>query len=219
MPAKPRQLAPNLTKRLLAYGAVAGTVAAGASHAAAEVVYTPVHKFIDADYSLDLNNDGIGDFNISTSYLSGFNQLLVAPLITFNKVVVVGKGCILHQTGAAPLPPGAIIGREKSLRAKSACMASLFSWYSDGPWVMQNDRYLGVEFVIDGKSHYGWARFNVGALASAVITGYAYETVPNKAIRAGDEGSASDTSNSGPTLGELALGVRAQYSGKNGDKE
>jgi hypothetical protein len=213
---EPQNLTPQLTKRLLAY-AVAGTAAfIGCKGAAAEVVYTPIHKYIYLDYSLDLNNDGIGDFYITTSYLSGFNQLLVFP-IAFNKVAVVGKGCLLEHTGAAPLPLGATIGPDKFLRGKTACMASLFSWYSDGPWIMQQDRYLGVEFVIHGKDHYGWARFDVSELASATITGYAYETIPNKPIIAGDEGNSAQTSAPSGTLGELALGVSAKSSAKGKD--
>jgi hypothetical protein len=214
MPDQPQNLAPRLTKRLLAYAAVVGAAAfIGCKGAAAEVVYTPIHKEIYLDYSLDLNGDGIGDFQITTSYLSGFNQLLVSPAIAFNKVAVVGKGCILHHTGAAPLPSGAIIGPDKFWGPKSACMASLFSWYSDGPWVMQTRRYLGFEFVIDGKSHYGWARFDVRELASAAITGYAYETIPGKPIVAGDqgndEGNTSETSVKPATLGALAAGAPA----------
>ena len=57
---------------------------------------------------------------------------------------------------------------------------------SVGPWNNVKNRYLGLKFQIKGKIHYGWARLNVtgsglGTIV-ATMTGYAYETIPNKAI-------------------------------------
>jgi len=45
-----------------------------------------------------------------------------------------------------------------------------------------------VRFAIKGKVHYGWAR--IGHISpnkpvKALLTGYAYETIPNKPIIAG----------------------------------
>jgi hypothetical protein len=96
-------------------------------------------------------------------------------------------------------------------------------------------RYLGLKFEVDGKTHYGWARLTVqlpgNYLINATLTGYAYETVPDKGILAGQTAGGadaaavssnspdSDTSNSSasvanpsdtprPTsLGTLALGA------------
>ena len=60
----------------------------------------------------------------------------------------------------------------------------------EGPWGGNpKNRYLGVRFRIDGQIHYGWVRLTVltqpTGTWSATITAYAYETVPNKAIKAG----------------------------------
>jgi hypothetical protein len=52
-----------------------------------------------------------------------------------------------------------------------------------------------VKFVVNGKVHYGWVR--VKRVASryagfpAVITGYAYETIPNKPINTGERKGAT----------------------------
>ena len=60
---------------------------------------------------------------------------------------------------------------------------------SSGAWVGTGDgvqhKFLGLKFKIEGKIHFGWARFNVtvpaqGATIQATLTGYAYETIPNK---------------------------------------
>jgi hypothetical protein len=65
-----------------------------------------------------------------------------------------------------------------------------------GPWVGKGNgvanRYLGLKFVIHGKVHYGWARLSVTLGhhwqyddVSGTLTGYAYETLPNKPIITG----------------------------------
>jgi len=77
--------------------------------------------------------------------------------------------------------------------------------------------------MIDGEVHYGWARLNAGLLQNqfgiqAVLTGYAYETVPNKPIIAGatrDTDAVPETPDAAltvptpapATLGALALGA------------
>jgi hypothetical protein len=207
----PKALSQQLSKRLLAYATVASASAAAfASQAHAEVVYTPTHKYIDQDYCVDLNHDGINDFHIHSYYLSGYAFLQVLPLIPINKIAAVHKGC-LSGYGAAPLPKGDLIGPGMTFAANATCMAEkALSSQSIGPWLGAQERYLGFEFFIDGQKHYGWARMSVDFPfafdTTGRILGYAYETIPGKPIIAGDEGnSASVTKNSG-TLGSLALG-------------
>jgi hypothetical protein len=80
------------------------------------------------------------------------------------------------------------------------------------------NRYLGVKFLIKGKIHYGWIRLTVITQPlgmTATITGYAYETVANKAITAGSGTTAAAESEVGSpaaksaarSLGMLAAGV------------
>jgi hypothetical protein len=85
--------------------------------------------------------------------------------------------------------------------------------------------------LINGETHFGWARLNVtaaaGANIKATLTGYAYETVPDKPIYtlgfvitenrnpmppAVQNASLHRDSNP-PTLGFLALGASAKPSG------
>jgi hypothetical protein len=77
---------------------------------------------------------------------------------------------------------------------------------------------LGFAFSVNGETHFGWARFNVTMTAThtihALLTGYAYETVPNKALVTGDEGNSTETSTSSPTLGVLAAGAPGLAVGK-----
>ncbi len=82
------------------------------------------------------------------------------------------------------------------------------------------NKYLGVSFSLNGKTHYGWIRLIVrtnsnlnGPRLTATITEYAYESVANKAIKAGSTTSTAEVpaENSqkhvGPSLGALAAGA------------
>jgi hypothetical protein len=87
-------------------------------------------------------------------------------------------------------------------------IATLTTRTVQGLWDNVSDRYLGVRFNIQGKTHFGWARLTVhdkGHNITAVLTGYAYETVPNKAIIAGRT-KGPDVVIEPATLGKLALG-------------
>jgi hypothetical protein len=80
-------------------------------------------------------------------------------------------------------------------------------------WLVKvKNRYLGVMFKIKGKIHYGWARLSVQVqfplTITATLTGYAYETIPNKAIIAGKTKGPEDTAEQTATRGRLALGRR-----------
>ena len=85
----------------------------------------------------------------------------------------------------------------------------MYSGYfgANGPWVGLENHYLGLAFVIDGKTHFGWARLSVNGYYCPCIGGYAYETEPGKAIIAGDEGSSANAEIVPGSLGALALGA------------
>jgi hypothetical protein len=216
MTNEPQNLAPRLNKRLLAYAALATAgAAASVSRADAEIVYTPAHKYVDQDFFIDLNHDGINDFHIHSYYLSGYAYLQVLPVIHFNKIVAVNLGC-LSGYGAAPLREGAVIGSGQAFAANGTCMAEkALTSASMGPWIGAQDRYLGFEFYIEGQKHFGWARMAVDQFGfdhTGRVLGYAYETIPNKPIIAGDEGSQTKTSAQPATLGALAAGAPALHS-------
>jgi hypothetical protein len=85
-------------------------------------------------------------------------------------------------------------------------------FHYEGSWLGLNKakRYLGLKIQVRGRTHYGWARFTVvntkRALVAASLTGYAYETIPNKPIIAGKTKATDDGVDQPATLGRLALG-------------
>jgi hypothetical protein len=212
---EPRPLSKSLAKQLLTYATIAGAGAAAcASHAQAEIVYTPVRTNLDFIYPFDLNHDGIPDFQVGSFYLSGSATLSIIPLVKGNKIAGTQRNrCFDFGTDAAALPEGATIGPARSFQSRATCMAAGYSGLHGGPWFDARDRYLGFAFLIHGKIHYGWARLSVKSAFAypgmARILGYAYETVPGKAIIAGDEGNTAESSVKPATLGALALGAPA----------
>jgi hypothetical protein len=82
--------------------------------------------------------------------------------------------------------------------------------YSYGQWWSTKGRYIGFQFGIKGEVHYGWARLNVGLGKdgiSALITGYAYETIPGKPIITGKTKGPEVITFEPATLGRLAQGA------------
>jgi hypothetical protein len=223
---KPKTLSHPMSKRLLAYATAAGAVVTGSASAArAEVVYTPVHSRVNQDFPIDLNHDGINDFHVTSYDYSGSGELAVYPLGQGNRIISTPQICALEPGGAAALHQGGVIGPDRSFSAQANCMAygfrSSITVY-DGAWAYAKNRYLGFAFVIAGKQHFGWARLSIGQFyfqELGVITGYAYETIPNKPIVAGDEGSSNDASTQPATLGALAAGAPALNSSSKGESK
>jgi hypothetical protein len=81
-----------------------------------------------------------------------------------------------------------------------------------GQWLYTQHRYLGLQFVISGKVHYGWARVEVTLSQEgigATLTGYAYETIPNKPIITGKIKGPDVITLEPASLGHLAQGASA----------
>ena len=205
----------------------------GASQA--KVVYTETNQVTHAGFPLyiDLNHDGIKDFLLRTIFYRGTSGLEVglaasgyrnASNVVAGRHVSSGGGYFF--SAASALPAGARIGPKGNFSVRFPFMAvELFakgdgSEYSDqGPWVGKgegvSDRYLGLKFVVDGEVHYGWARLSVTLGhhrqfddVSGTLTGYAYETVPDKPILAGQTTGPDVIAVQPETLGGLALGKK-----------
>ncbi len=201
---------PEILKRNINFYSTAATAAgvsmlALARPAAGEVVITkktipiPVSDYFEGQIPvlLDLNNDGVTDlsFILSTFAYHSFNAVLEA-VPAQGAGVIGGIGSRGRFYGSALLR-GAKIGpsaqfssnvadleRSQGFDASSRSSRHVYGkWDSNSP-----DRYLGVKFLINGKTHYGWVRLTVDPNTkpiTATITAYAYETVPNKKIPAG----------------------------------
>ena len=236
--AKPISLRDSLHQHLHMYALSAS--AAGVSLLAlaqpgeAEIIYTPAQVTLTPGqhYALDLNNDGITDFTLK-------NHTYVTTSGWWGYIVLrhpAGNEVAAHRVRygfpwAYAFRSGAHITKQaRHFVPGQASMAKwAVGWWGStkgGSWISAgngvSNRYLGLKFKIDGQVHYGWARLSMGLSPWTVtLTGYAYETIPNKTIFAGQEqGNDESGGQSGPTaltqpdqapatLGALAQGAAA----------
>ena len=189
--------------------------------------------------SIDLNKDGLADFQFS---ITGYRTTRSSHLHTKETVKPLTHGGLVGGPWnghpgpyASALLRGAKIGSsahfvggkvviQRNSEYDSGAGISYGNWPftyggSDGTEV----RFLGVKFQIKGQTHYGWIRLAVGVGRKAVpgaVLGYAYETIANKRISAGNTSTSSNNARSNdaqsveemkkpghPSLGMLALGA------------
>ncbi len=223
----------QLSTYALAASAAGVSILALSGAVDAKVVYTSTHQVTRAHVPLyiDLNHDGINDFLLRTTYYVGSSYYKAGLSASGNhnasNAVAARRSSRSGYffSAASALPAGARIGPGLKFSMRHPVMAEeLFprgvatSQYSDrGRWISKgkgvSSRYLGLKFVINGEVHYGWARLSVTVAhhrqyddVVATLTGYAYETVANKPITAGQTSGADVITVHPGSLGSLALG-------------
>jgi hypothetical protein len=246
----------NLSAYAIAAGSAGVALLACAQSADAKVVITKVNIPVPVDrvpVQFDINGGGQMDFALSAYALGGctstsarakppiarpplgcggFNdELRVLPAQAANEVwqagtswgyncaAALGRGARIDRLRA--FAPGLMVmyGNVGSSEGHQVCL-----WKGSTP----AKPYLGVKFLDkEGQLHYGWVRVTNNFI-SATITGYAYETIPNKPILAGaiseEDEAALMPSNpaaqiSQPaTLGHLALGATGLAAWRRGEE-
>ena len=216
-------LSESVHQRINAYAIAAGAAGVGvltlAQPVEAKIVYTPTHHVVGKNgrYKLDLNHDKIADFILVNTHGCNTDYCVDAlSAIPAGGNGVEGVRGFLSIPYASALNHGAQIGPKAHFSGR--LMASSQSGQGSlGRWLNVTNGYLGLKFTVKGKIHYGWARLTVqvlgGAFIKTTLTGYAYETIPNKAIIAGqtkgtDEDSA-EQANASPTREPVTLGLLA----------
>ena len=226
---KPSTLSDSLHQRLNSYALAAS--AAGVSFLAlaqpcdAKIVYTKVNCLLGGGAgntcTIDLTQNGVSEFQVSYSKRKGVSSLRVHrynPASGADRIVPApGTYTACNPFSAAALRQGENIGR-RFFPCRSPSTNLMFKHgdtsdgrsVSGGQWKDVRDRYLGLQFSIGSGIHYGWARLRVGLKASgeieAVLTGYAYETIPNKPIIAGKTKGPEVITIEPASLGTLAAG-------------
>jgi hypothetical protein len=226
----------------LAAGAAGVAMLALAQPGAAKIVYTPAHQKLplNKDFFLDLNHDRANHFRFHITLSGEVCSDRKGTCSSWDAAIffvypqVKGNGVVGKPAFASALRAGDVIGPKAAFNAGRGIMGEVQFRNQElgysGAWADAGkplyDRYLGVKFVVDGKAHYGWARFNVRiyrnpkSTVHAVLTGYAYETIANKSIVAGRTKGTDEVSQveqpetvvraSAPrpaSLGMLALGA------------
>jgi hypothetical protein len=197
-------LSSSLERRLNKYALAAAGVSTLALRPTAEakIIYTPANARIKTFQHLyiDLNHDGINDLYLVNVDSGGNSGGLLASLVNQGNRM---WGYLNRGPFASALCAGIRIGRHGQFQLQQYKFFQMAGWSvttgfwrSSGQWWDVKNRYLGLKFIIKGKIHYGWARLSTKSNCpsnstchrnsiTATLTGYAYETVPNKSIIAG----------------------------------
>lgn len=208
----------SFRRRLNMYKQAASAAGVGmlalAQPAGAKIVYTPTHVVVPrgwpGTYFLDLNHDGVADIEFENWWNNDPDKSVgFLAAIPAKK----GNGVRGYTTGffgwASAIRAGVKVG------PSGRFISARYGFYMDmscyGPWNDVKNRYLGVRFTIKGSTHYGWARMNVNCnpgnfQITPVLTGYAYETIPNKPIIAGKTKGPDVITVEAGSLGALAQG-------------
>jgi hypothetical protein len=167
----------------------------------AKIVYTPadVNFLRYPPVTLDLNHDGIGDFVLAlggradSAGVSSYAFVYAPRPSPANRVVATAKE---DYEPAVALRAGSRIGSGR-LFGNADILAEHLSHFGRGSsstngsdqWANGEKGlkigYLGLKFMISGKVHFGWARVTITTSAktfTATLTGYAFDTIPNKSI-------------------------------------
>ena len=196
----------QLLKKLSAFIFTAMLFSASAN---AQIVYTDVtpDQVISAttipsteDYNIDLNNDGINDYKISCSRSGGICPLAPSSRLYINFISDSALNSNAVVTGTSITYPLAMNLNDS---ISSGLSFSSFGYLrrntSGGPctgtfgvWSYSIDRYLGLKLIVGGNTYYGWARMQIDVVTgipSCTIKDYAYNSIPNQPILAGDTGT------------------------------
>ncbi len=224
----PSKLSDSVHAQLNMYALAASAAGVGmmalAQPAEARIVYTPAHRHVLLNHplGLDLNHDGIVDFRIGRYHTGSRSGTGLFARGDENLVAGHSLGTGGSTIGQAyALNAGKRIGSSNNF--KGSFMADRYAGtLCFGAWNNVTKRYLGLAFLMKGKWHYGWARLNEscnlygrrGTGAQALLTGYAYETIPNKPIITGKTKGPDVITLEPGSLGALAAGA----SGRNRQK-
>ena len=186
-----------------------------AHSAEAKIIYTKAHVVLGARsnmrYDLDVNHDGWKDFTFShfftvTTHASVSAVQMNPYKSNTNRVMGSRYASALRigdKIGSSGHFSGSGLMAGEWARPHSQSIQFFGAWANDGKGL--SDRYLGLRFSVKDKIHYGWARVSVSKFRFVgTLTGYAYETIPNKPIIAGQTRGKDEA-----TLGHLATGASA----------
>lgn len=183
----------------------AAFLAAHAEKADAQIMYTdviPDDTIQNSFFNLDLNNDGIADFELkhkssadsfyntyssggwnidyAKNFCLGLNQM--EDINSFWGYYIVPAALAVGDT----INQNQIFGIEPILKFHSFFYPGGLSYNINN--VVGIDKYIGLKVVKNSQTYYGWARLDVNSY-DIVLKSYAINAVPDSAIIVGDTGA------------------------------
>jgi hypothetical protein len=189
------------------------------SIATAQIVYTDVtpdtklscsKAGCSHQYNLDLNNDGINDFTLSVASEDAGLHCRSRGNNSFVSITPLNTNEVVGFSNIIKLLADTIISDQSvyTLAGSTTNLESFRWWYVEhqgcyevtlGDWSSSADGYIGLKLKTAGLIYYGWVRLSVSVSstsASFTIKDYAYNSVANRSILAGEKSCAPPS----PTL-------------------
>ena len=144
-------------------------------------------------YNLDVNNDANYDFTLEAQKIPIGSSSVKTVSVTPLHGNAVRDTLVDSIIVSMPLPFNAIIDSNLLLQQswQTSGLNALkvyFNLPTQGLWDNVSDYYLGLRLLQSGQTYYGWVRLRVdvtSTYASLIIRDYAYNTIPNQPILAG----------------------------------
>lgn len=167
---------------------------------AGQIIYTDIEPDFTSDtlntsFDLDLNNDQLVDYVLQINsdsnnweWLEIFtnpsyqNRIISVHPWYSNPVPLQFDTEIFHDPDRA-IPNQGLDYEWKGFFTIGDCFGGESNCFYD--WKDQGDRFLGLQFEMNGKVHYGWARIRITSPTEWEVKDYAYNATPNNPISAG----------------------------------
>jgi hypothetical protein len=178
------------------------------------IIYTDVNPdsatLLSTDsFNLNLNNDGVTDFEFNKSLSSSECRSPEQPTFTFhihlsvtpakagNAIMTNSSNLLaLALDSSTPIGPDSLWATTSEVLLEGGAISNCTSVMGHaGYWINISDKYIGLKFIKDNNTYYGWARltstYSAISASSLIIGGdliikdYAYNNVPNQPIVAG----------------------------------
>jgi len=184
-----------------------------------KIVYTDVNpdsvilKMNPASFNLDLNKDGINDFEFNSTKGTCddgliapevlFTYLSVEPasggnmIMTNNTIITNGLNLAPALDSSTAIAPDSLwVSTSQFLLYGASTTGYIRCMVVDGYWLNVSDKYLGLKFIKDNNTYYGWARLSSSysvtsapyrhlTIGQLILKDYAYNSIPNQPILAG----------------------------------
>jgi hypothetical protein len=168
----------------------------------AKIIYTAVTKTpVNGHIKVDVNHDGIKDFDIQAAVAavycgtgSGGIHAVVTVLPATGDAVVANLGNATALDTGVRVGPALTFYKYQALMTNSLLSRGCGS-YRTGNWCIGyayscgRAAYLGLKFLVNGQTHYGWAFVTVNASIfnglRVTLEGFAYETIAGQGITTG----------------------------------
>lgn len=159
----------------------------------AQIVYKDIADGIPT--GIDFNSDGTNEFVISGGNANG-DHIDYSSGGASNNIHAIGTINTTNWDVPSCVSAGYSIGVSGNWEGQGDCAVN--GWGTPNPTItVGQDTYLAMRFNLSGSAiYYGWVRISVDNQGNVTYKDYAYESTPNKSIKAGEKTTSTAGINS-----------------------